>query len=79
TNCNLITPFKKLELNTEYEINDLVEYDNNFFIVPREMIRQYGSNTIKIIVGAGGKGGTNSQNFNGENGYDGAAIIEYYG
>lgn len=39
----------------------------------------YGSNTIKITVGAGGKGGTNSQNFNGENGYDGAAIIEYYG
>ncbi|WP_244980310.1 hypothetical protein [Brachyspira hyodysenteriae] len=47
--------------------------------ITREMIRQYGSNTIKIIVGAGGKGGTNSQNFNGENGYDGAAIIEYYG
>ncbi len=47
--------------------------------ITREMMKQYGSNTIKIIVGAGGKGGTNSQNFNGENGYDGAAIIEYYG
>ncbi|WP_047116315.1 hypothetical protein [Brachyspira hyodysenteriae] len=47
--------------------------------ITREMMKQYGSNTIKITVGAGGKGGTNSQNFNGENGYDGAAIIEYYG
>ena len=47
--------------------------------ITREMMKQYGSNTIKITVGAGGKGGTNSQNFNGEDGYDGAAIIEYYG
>ena len=36
---------------------------------------------IKIIVGAGGNGGTNSNNHgvtaNGEKGQDGSAVIEY--
>ena len=34
-NCNLITPFKKLEL-TQYKINDLVEYNNNFFVAQKD-------------------------------------------
>ena len=32
SNCNLLTPFKKLELDTVYKANELIEYNNTFFI-----------------------------------------------
>ena len=36
TNCNILTPFKKLELNTNYKANELIEYNNNFLIVQKD-------------------------------------------
>ncbi len=36
SNCNLLTPFKKLELDTDYKANELIEYENNFFIVQQD-------------------------------------------
>ena len=36
SNCNLLTPFKKLELDTSYKANELIEYENNFFIVQQD-------------------------------------------
>ena len=36
SNCNLITPFKKLELDTDYKANELIEYENNFLIVQKD-------------------------------------------
>ena len=36
TNCNLLTPFKKLELDTDYKANELIEYDNDFLIVQKD-------------------------------------------
>ena len=36
TNCNLITPFKKLELDTDYKANELIEYNNDFLIVQKD-------------------------------------------
>ena len=32
SNCNLLTPFKKLQLDTDYKANELIEYNNTFFI-----------------------------------------------
>lgn len=47
--------------------------------ITREMMK--GNKVIKIKVGAKGKKGTypTNVNFNGEDGYDGYASIEYYG
>ncbi|MEI0493599.1 phage tail protein, partial [Brachyspira intermedia] len=36
SNCNLITPFKKLELYADYKANELIEYNNNFLIVQKD-------------------------------------------
>ena len=36
TNCNLLTPFKKLELDTDYKANELIEYNNDFLIVQKD-------------------------------------------
>ncbi|OEJ15766.1 phage tail protein [Brachyspira hampsonii] len=36
TNCDLLTPFKKLELNNIYKSNELVEYNDNFLIVQKD-------------------------------------------
>ena len=36
SNCNLLTPFKKLELDTDYKANELIEYENNFLIVQKD-------------------------------------------
>ncbi|KLI62409.1 Hvp 101 VSH-1 tail protein, partial [Brachyspira hyodysenteriae] len=49
TNCNLITPFKKLELNTEYKINDLVEYNNNFFTVQSDFTYEEATNLNNVL------------------------------
>lgn len=38
SNCNLLTPFKKLELDTSYKANELIEYENNFFIVQQDFL-----------------------------------------
>ena len=36
TNCNFLTPFKKLELDTDYKANELIEYNNDFLIVQKD-------------------------------------------
>ncbi|MEI0799646.1 phage tail protein, partial [Brachyspira intermedia] len=36
SNCNLLTPFKKLELDTDYKANELIEDNNNFLIVQKD-------------------------------------------
>ncbi|MEI0447887.1 phage tail protein [Brachyspira intermedia] len=51
SNCNLITPFKKLELDTDYKANELIEYENNFFIVQEDFSYNQASGPLTNLNG----------------------------
>lgn len=50
-NCSLLTPFKKLELNNSYKSNELVEYNNNFFIVQKDFLYSQANGTLTNLNG----------------------------
>ena len=51
SNCNLLTPFKKLELDTVYKANELIEYENNFFIVQEDFSYNQASGPLTNLNG----------------------------
>ncbi|PTY39245.1 phage tail protein [Brachyspira hampsonii] len=51
TNCNLLTPFKKLELDIDYKANELIEYENNFFIVQKDFSYNQASGSLINLNG----------------------------
>ncbi|EKV58135.1 hypothetical protein [Brachyspira hampsonii] len=51
TNCNILTPFKKLELDTDYKANELIEYENNFFIVQKDFSYNQASGSLTNLNG----------------------------
>ncbi|WP_300365288.1 phage tail protein [Brachyspira sp.] len=51
TNCNLITPFRKLELNTEYKTNELIEYNNNFLIAQKDFLYESKDGALTNLNG----------------------------
>lgn len=51
SNCNILTPFKKLELDSIYKANELVEYNNNFFIVQKDFVYQKSFGVLTNLNG----------------------------
>ena len=51
SNCNLLTPFKKLELDNSYKANELIEYNNNFFIVQEDFLYQKSNGVLTNLNG----------------------------
>ncbi|MDO6994593.1 phage tail protein, partial [Brachyspira innocens] len=51
SNCNILTPFKKLELDSIYKANELVEYNNNFFIVQKDFVYQKSLGVLTNLNG----------------------------
>ena len=38
SNCSIITPFKSIEIGNSYNAGDILEYENNFFVVSENFI-----------------------------------------